>query len=604
MRVVALFCQVILSQTGVSCPFPQTPTLGKKPEKWHNGFAMILPVLATLAMLTHSEGVGHRTKSSVVRTVAPGVELIQETTVAMEPGGPLVVTVLRVDPKVKGVRIEAALGGGTVWGTDPTLGREIPSKTVAQRHAVAGINASFFPFAGNPIGLHMEKGELITEPTLRRTAFMVSEEGQFHFGRFGYEGTVRVLGGDPRPLHGLNRKPGQGNELLLFSPIFAARTLKAANRVEAVLDIGSATLKPSAELTAKIVSVGTDGNTPLKVGTVVLSGGGASGEWLREQAKVGGSLQLKLALSPLDSLTTIDPTRIREAVTGAPRIVTNGHLSLKLQDEKVAESFSTTRHPRTAVGVTINGKLLFVTVDGRQPSLSRGASLKELATILLEYGAVDAVNLDGGGSSACSIRGAVVNSPSEGVERPVADSLLVFANEGVMPPSSAPIKLNGPSKPLHIGDSFTFSLPAGVEPEAAVWTCKGGIGFVSQEGVFRALRPGKGTVQLWRGSGSVSVSLTVAKGKTDLDNAAFVPKATLSQIDSLVTITVANSEGDRMGNEPVQVEIVGGKANKTSVNTNGRGEATVKVDWDTNATQRQIKLSSPNKRFQSVAIKF
>lgn len=604
MRVVALFCQVILSQTGVSCPFPETLRLGKKPEKWHNRFAMILPVLAALAMLIPSGEVGHRTKSSVVRTVAPGVELIQETTAATEPGGPLVVTVLRVDPKVKGVRIEAALGGGIIWGSDPTLGREIPSKTVAQRHAVAGINASFFPFAGNPIGLHMEKGELITEPSLPRTAFVVSDEGQFHFGRFGYEGTVRVPGGEPRVLHGLNRKPGQGNELLLFSPIFAARTLKTANRVEAVLDIGTATLKPSAELTAKVLSVGTDGNTLLKAGTVVLSGGGAAGEWLRDQAKVGESLQVKLALTPLDSLTTLDPTHIREAVTGAPRIVTNGHLSLKLQDEKVAESFSTTRHPRTAVGVTINGKLLFVTVDGRQPSLSRGASLKELATILLEYGAVDAVNLDGGGSSACSIRGAVVNSPSEGVERPVADALLIFANEAVMPPASAPLKLNAPTKPLHIGDSFTFSLPPGMEPEAAVWTCKGGIGFVSQEGIFRALRPGKGSVQLWRGSESVSVALTVAKGKTDLDNAAFIPKATLSQNDTIVTITIANSEGDRMGNEPVQVEVVGGKASKSSLTTNGRGEASMKVDWDAHSAQRQIKLSSPNKRFQSVAIKF
>lgn len=578
--------------------------MGKEAEKWHNVFAMLMPALALVALVARPvAAVAHR-KFSVVRTVAPGVELIQEIIPAGEPDGPLVVTVIRVDPKVKGVRVEAALGGDTVWANDPTLGREIPSKTVARRKAVAGINASFFPFAGNPLGLHMEQGALITEPSLPRTAFLLLKDGTAAFGRFGYEGSVATTQGKTHLLNGLNRKPGQGNELLLFSPIFASQTLKIPERYEVVLEGARIPLTPNATVTGTVRPGTTGGATPLKPGTYVLSAGGTAAEWLKENVKPGESLTLKLAITPLDSLTTAAPDTIWQAVTGAPRIVTNGRLALKPAEEKVAESFSTTRHPRTAVGVTVNGKILFVTVDGRQPGLSRGVSLKELATLLLEYGAVDAVNLDGGGSSSCAIRDGVANSPSEGVERPVADSLLVFADEAIPLPGTPALSLKGPNRPLKLGETFTFPLPNAVEPTSVVWTTKGGIGFVSQEGVFHALRPGNGSVQLRRGKETVSIALRVAKGETKLDDAAFVPKASLSKDEKTLSFFIANSEGDRMGSESVLVEVVGGKPARTTVTTSSRGEGSVAVLWDSEAKIRQVKLSSPSKRFQSVTVKF
>ena len=459
---------------------------------------------ALVAVLTRPALSTMRRKTTTVRQVAPGVELIQEITPVGEPEGPLVVTVLRVDLGVKGTHLEAALGGDTVWANDPTLGREIPSKTVARRKAIAGVNASFFPFAGNPIGLHIEKGELVTEPSLPRTAFLILEDGSPRFGRFGFEGLV-----NDHPLHGLNRKPGKGNELLLFTPIFADKTLKTPERVEVVLEGIPSPLKPAKSLTGKVVSVGRGGETPLKPGTVVLSAGAESAQWLTQCAKVGETLTLCVNLRPLDATTMSDPATILHAVTGAPRIVANGKLSLNLKAESVAESFSTTRHPRTAIGVTAEGKLLLVTVDGRQPKLSRGASLPELAAILLAQGAVDAVNLDGGGSSACSVRGALVNSPSEGVERPVADSLLIFSEESMLSPGGPELTLSGPPKPLKIGETYEFARPVGMEPGTSVWSTKGGIGFINQDGVFRAQRPGKGSVQLWRGSEFVWVPVRV-----------------------------------------------------------------------------------------------
>ena len=93
-------------------------------------------------------------------------------------------------------------------------------------------------------------------------------------------------------------------------------------------------------------------------------------------------------------------------------------------------------HPRTAVGYSQNGKFLYiVVVDGRQPFYSQGMTLAELADLMIDIGAHDAMNLDGGGSSTLVIRGEdgkprILNSPIDlyipGRERPVGNHLGIY----------------------------------------------------------------------------------------------------------------------------------------------------------------------------------
>jgi exopolysaccharide biosynthesis protein len=112
-----------------------------------------------------------------------------------------------------------------------------------------------------------------------------------------------------------------------------------------------------------------------------------------------------------------------EDIVGAgPRLVRGGRV------EVTEEAFrnAATRHPRTAFAVTRRATLLLVTVDGRQAS-SIGLRLDELAAELVKLGAVEALNLDGGGSTTMIVRGAIRNSPSDGRERPVGDGILVFS---------------------------------------------------------------------------------------------------------------------------------------------------------------------------------
>jgi hypothetical protein len=540
------------------------------------------------------------------------VELIQETVPDGTPDGPQVITVFRVDPRVRGVRVEAALGGDKVWGTDPTFGRETVSRLAARRKAVAGINAGFFPFAGNPIGLHIEDGNLVTEPERERTSFYVLKDGTTGFAPFRYAGTVRA-GDRTFVIDGLNRSPAQAREtstLLLFTPVFSPQTLRGAGRYEVILRGISGPLMPGREYTGAVMAGAEGGGTAIAAGTVVLSGGGEGADFLRTTAAApGAKLSFRVDVTPVGS-ASVDPAGIAHAVTGAPRILTDSRVDIRLREEGMGQSFSTTRHPRTALGRTRDGVLLFVTVDGRQKGFSRGASLEELANILLRFGATDAVNLDGGGSSAAVVWDAVANSPSEGAERPVADALLVYAAD--LPRPGSPPTLAAPGRSLQVGETWDFGSPARLaDTERAVWGTKGGVGFVSQRGTFRATRPGKGTVFVTLGGRDrqTSVPVTVV-GRGTGDAAGF--SATLSLVPSgaeplaraaTLVIRIANAEGDPLGSEPVTVEVTGGKADpQPTVTTDGAGNARVTIRWEEGASARAIRVTSPRNRFRDAQI--
>ncbi len=133
------------------------------------------------------------------------------------------------------------------------------------------------------------------------------------------------------------------------------------------------------------------------------------------------------------------PADIRYAVSGNAVLLTDGKAPVHARD--------TVRHPRSAVGVSADGKkLILFALDGRQATAeesvygrahSRGATLAELGELMLEFGAANAVNLDGGGSTSLVIKDpytgvfTIANQPSDRsnlklpipIERPVADVL-------------------------------------------------------------------------------------------------------------------------------------------------------------------------------------
>jgi hypothetical protein len=442
------------------------------------------------------------------RTLAKGIEFIQEIRPEGDKDGPQIISVIKINPKENGVKLEAALGQDDVWSDDPTMGREIVSKIVKRRGALIGINTGFFPFAGNPIGLHIENGNFVTEPTLNRSFFGQNNKNESFIGAFAYQGKINIAAGNEEcsyKIAGLNKKPGKGNELLVFTPIFASKTLKTPERTEVILEGVPEKILPNTDYTGTIKTITEGGETPLAPGTIVLSGGGDAGNFLRNHPNHNQKIQFRLECLPAQPDTVIKAEELVWGMAGGPRILTSGKIDIRLEPEGMGAAFSTTRHPRTAMGITRKGEVLLITVDGRQTGLSRGVSLAELAQILLEHGAWDGVNMDGGGSTTMSLRGGLLNSPSEGIERAVANMLLLYALE---PNTKKPsLTLPTQSKAISVGETLKLTAK---ENKSGVWTVNGGTGFITQSGIFHATRPGKAVVRFqWGGKENQSVQTEI-----------------------------------------------------------------------------------------------
>lgn len=116
------------------------------------------------------------------------------------------------------------------------------------------------------------------------------------------------------------------------------------------------------------------------------------------------------------------------AVSGSERIVTNGVNTAG----QVTFGEPTVLHPRTVAGIKADGTIVLAAIDGRANGFSEGMRSSEVADLLIAYGVVDAVNLDGGGSTTMAFADPtprVLNRPSDGSQRSVATHLGVFANQ-------------------------------------------------------------------------------------------------------------------------------------------------------------------------------
>ncbi len=111
--------------------------------------------------------------------------------------------------------------------------------------------------------------------------------------------------------------------------------------------------------------------------------------------------------------------KMKTAIGGGPVLVQRGQIKISNEEEKMfAGKAINDKHPRTAMGYTANNKLVILVVEGRNPNAG-GATLTQEAQILKDLGCVEALNLDGGGSSCLLINGKETIMPSDKKQRPV-----------------------------------------------------------------------------------------------------------------------------------------------------------------------------------------
>jgi uncharacterized protein (TIGR03382 family) len=194
-----------------------------------------------------------------------------------------------------------------------------------------------------------------------------------------------------------------------------------------------------------------------------------------------------------------DSTWMKGVVSGHPQLVKAG---VKLATNPASPACPT-RNPRTAVGLSQDGKTVFmVVVDGRTTT-SVGMTCTELAALMKNLGAYQAINLDGGGSTTMYLKGTgIVNRPSDGTERVVANHLVVYAPKLGTIGTVKGVVYEEPD-PTHVlaGASVTLG-------EATVVTDD--TGHYELDGI-----PGPGTVTALRpGYAASSVSVTIAQGGT------------------------------------------------------------------------------------------
>jgi exopolysaccharide biosynthesis protein len=190
-----------------------------------------------------------------------------------------------------------------------------------------------------------------------------------------------------------------------------------------------------------------------------------------------------------------------EAISGFGNII--------ISNGQITPSAASGRASRTAVGITKTGKVVFVVLDGRQEPFSCGGSFSELAQILKEAGCVEAMNLDGGGSSTYVAKQpgddalSLINSPSDGYARSVGASWMIVSTA----PSSTTFDhalLETETDYLTVGSSVQVT-PTAVSaagnavglPEGTTWAVSDeAFGTISEDGVFTAHRNGDVNVNL------------------------------------------------------------------------------------------------------------
>jgi len=171
---------------------------------------------------------------------------------------------------------------------------------------------------------------------------------------------------------------------------------------------------------------------PIPRDGAVLAGTGDGADWLRAHARPGGRIAARETVSAEQGGAS---ALGREGiVNGGPRLLRGGTVDIPAfaegfhypEDPGFLYRFGLRRNPRTLAGVRPDGRLLLVTVDGRAPGHSVGASFAESAALLRALGARDAVNLDGGGSTAMTVGSTLLTRPSDATgERAIADAIVV-----------------------------------------------------------------------------------------------------------------------------------------------------------------------------------
>jgi exopolysaccharide biosynthesis protein len=353
--------------------------------------------------------------------------------------------VLTIDPKEFQGNLTSSFG--------PNLeDRETTSELAAAAGALAATNGGYFvmdPAAGapgDPAGTAVHDGKVLSEPVGDRPSLVIGAKNETSIQRLHWHGTITGTGNTGiLTLDGINRVPGlirncggtddtptnlplhdftctDADEIVAFTPEFGPSTPSGPG-LEVVLDDQGT-----------VTAVNHTRGTTVPAGGQTLQAIGSDADKLTSFATPGSKLKVDTDLVD-ESGKALKTSATTDVVNGGPTLVKDGQLDVTARRDGMVRTNDSNsffygwvhkRNPRTIAGVDAQGRTLIVTADGRQTS-SLGLSINESANVARSLGMVNAINLDGGGSTTMVQGSQVVNSPSDATgERPVGDALLVL----------------------------------------------------------------------------------------------------------------------------------------------------------------------------------
>ena len=238
------------------------------------------------------------------------------------------------------------------------------------------------------------------------TSFGFTGSGAVYVGRPAVFFYVRG-GGNSWACYKMNSKT-QGSDLsVVYTPAFGGS-------VPIKIDGTAATVAGGVITDVRVVAAGETVAIPANGYVMVFGNDFTSTSWYREPA-VGTSVTLTPGLTDSDT-SGFPMEEITAMVSGGPRLVENGAICTTLEPGFQEARFTSAVTPRTALGKLADGKLVIVSTGS--------ASIQQLRELMLQLGCVEAVNLDGGGSTALAYQGKLIRSPG----RELTTTLQIFTH--------------------------------------------------------------------------------------------------------------------------------------------------------------------------------
>jgi hypothetical protein len=381
--------------------------LGK--VRWRGGLAIPGTIIAMVSLsgiagsLSAADAQPHRT--------AQGFAYSHDV-VADKPWS---IHIVRIDRSRTDLELHTTVGAGNQLGM-AVLSQQVKTVPPALGKPVAAINGDYYynqrPYQGDPKGLQIIRGELVSGP-IDWACFWVDATGGLHTTNVVSLFKVTWPNGEKTPI-GLNEDRTR-NSIVLYTPAIGSSTRTYGGREFILERDGTNTWLPvqaGHTYTARVREVRDGGDAPVTPDTTVLSLSQA-GFAAADKVAPGTILHLSMATIP-------DLKGVQTAIGGGPALLRGG----KAIEHDEAE----VRHPRTAIGWN-KTNIFLVQVDGRQRNLSVGMTYPELADYLIKLGCDEAMNLDGGGSASCWVYGQLMNSPSLGHERRMANALVLVRKD-------------------------------------------------------------------------------------------------------------------------------------------------------------------------------